>query len=91
MLTGPEKASILEDYENLFENNMINLRDSHHDEGQASKMRFKQYVGLLARGWEDICKPFEEECPHLLNIQGVSDKCDQFRLYITGAFFPQFC
>ena len=24
-------------------------------------------------------------------IQGVSDKCDQFRLYITGAFFTQFC
>ena len=26
----------------------------------------------------------------LLKIQGVSDKCDQFRLYITGAFFTQF-
>ena len=47
---------------------MINLRDVYHDEGQASKMRFKQYVGLLARGWEDIDNPFEEECPHLLNI-----------------------
>ena len=27
----------------------------------------------------------------LFLIQGVSDKCDQFRLYITGAFFTQFC
>ena len=68
MLAGPEQANILEDFENLFENNMINLRDVYHDEGQASKMCFRQYVGLLARGWEDIGNPFEEECPHLLNI-----------------------
>ena len=31
-------------------------------------MRFEQYVGLLARGWEDISNPFEEECPYLLNV-----------------------
>ena len=50
------------------DNNVVNVRDFYHDDGQASQMRFKQHVELLARGWEDIGDPFEEECPYLLNI-----------------------
>ena len=68
MLAGPEQANLLEDFESLFENNFTNMRDFHHDEGQASQMRFKKHVEDLTRAWEDIGSPFEEECAHLINI-----------------------
>ena len=50
MLAGPEQANIFEYFEKVFDNNVVNLRDFYHDEGQASQMPFKQHVKLLARG-----------------------------------------
>ena len=67
MLAGPEQANILEDFDKLFENNVVNLRDFYHDEGQASQMHFKQYVELLARGWEDIVTRLKKNA-HIFSI-----------------------
>ena len=66
MVSEPEVATILSDFEPSFANKKADLHGLHHDEGVSTQ--HKTDVLKLTSYWSDRCNPFNEDNGHLINI-----------------------
>ena len=68
MVSGPEVATILSDFEPSFANKKADLHGLHHDEGVSIQLKFKTDVLKLTSYWSDRGNPFNKDNGHLINI-----------------------
>ena len=89
MVTGPEVATILSDFEPSFANKKADLHGLHHDEGVSTQLKFKTDVLNLTSYWSDRCNRFNEDNRHLIKFHMLGRKGPSFQVNfskLTGLF-----